>query len=320
MSGWCDRIDFPELGVGWVRLSKQRPADQVSRGSRQVDHMYVAPSGAKFRSIKQAQEYICNGHLSGGASAGASASTAKAKFVDPSKAFGDKKAAKGRGAAAAEKGAAKKAARPPRPKDPAALAKAEAAREATAAARLQVLYAQNENSDQAVCFTCGSGDEVVGNEILLCDGAGCRAAYHLRCLERPLFSVPEGDWLCPACEPLPPAPEKLMSPAAPGKRLQPERQSVDGCDMMRWARTRCADAPRQLSSASAAPAPLALSAVCGRACLYAADGAGRAPSALASSSTVAWRTRPRPAAAAAAAAAVGSAPTSSWRAAARAAG
>ena len=45
MSGWCDRIDYPELGPGWVRMSKARPAHDAS--GRQVDHMYIAPTGPK---------------------------------------------------------------------------------------------------------------------------------------------------------------------------------------------------------------------------------------------------------------------------------
>ena len=60
MSDWQDRIDYPELGVGWVRLSKSRPVGRAA-SSRQVDHMYVAPNGARFRSIKQATEFIESG-------------------------------------------------------------------------------------------------------------------------------------------------------------------------------------------------------------------------------------------------------------------
>lgn len=60
MSDWQDRIDYPELGVGWVRLSKSRSVGRAA-SSRQVDHMYVAPNGARFRSIKQATEFIESG-------------------------------------------------------------------------------------------------------------------------------------------------------------------------------------------------------------------------------------------------------------------
>ncbi|EOD09468.1 hypothetical protein EMIHUDRAFT_197915 [Emiliania huxleyi CCMP1516] len=55
----------------------------------------------------------------------------------------------------------------------------------------------------ANCAGCGDGDDVQGNEILLCDGPGCGAAYHLKCLPRPLAVIPPGDWFCPACQPMP---------------------------------------------------------------------------------------------------------------------
>jgi hypothetical protein len=41
----------------------------------------------------------------------------------------------------------------------------------------------------AICFECGSGDEVAGNEILLCDGKDCYAAFHLKCLGGRLTEV-----------------------------------------------------------------------------------------------------------------------------------
>lgn len=50
-----------------------------------------------------------------------------------------------------------------------------------------------------MCQACGGDDEEEGNEILLCDGEGCSAAFHMMCLEKPLAMVPEGNWLCPAC-------------------------------------------------------------------------------------------------------------------------
>ena len=52
----------------------------------------------------------------------------------------------------------------------------------------------------ANCAACGGGDDEAGNEILLCDGDGCVAAYHLQCLTPPLFEIPDGDWFCTACE------------------------------------------------------------------------------------------------------------------------
>ena len=50
-----------------------------------------------------------------------------------------------------------------------------------------------------VCAVCGNGDDEEGNDILLCDGRGCRAAYHLKCLPVPLLAIPHGEWLCPGC-------------------------------------------------------------------------------------------------------------------------
>ena len=56
---------------------------------------------------------------------------------------------------------------------------------------------------------CGDGEDEAGNEILLCDGDGCEACYHLQCLTPPLAAIPEGEWLCPACQPEPP--ERIAS-------------------------------------------------------------------------------------------------------------
>lgn len=254
MSGWSDRVDFSELGPGWVRLSKRRPEAQVSsNGGRMVDHMYVAPSGAKFRSIKSAQEYLANAPF--------------AEFHQPKPA--EPPPGKAKAAAAA------KAKKPAKPKSAAAIAKAEAAREAAkTAAEAARLHALNADTTEAVCFECGSGEEVLGNEILLCDGAGCHAAYHLRCLERPLFAVPEGDWLCPACEPPAPPPAKLTSPAGVHRQLQPERQAVGGCELMRWARTETANAAQRHPVARDPPAPAPLAELCGKACFYTTEASG----------------------------------------------
>lgn len=50
------------------------------------------------------------------------------------------------------------------------------------------------------CSVCGEQEDEEGNEILLCDGHGCSAGYHQRCLEPALEAVPEREWLCPECE------------------------------------------------------------------------------------------------------------------------
>ena len=49
------------------------------------------------------------------------------------------------------------------------------------------------------CLVCDEQDDEEGNDILLCDGHGCSAGYHLRCLEPALEAVPEHEWLCPTC-------------------------------------------------------------------------------------------------------------------------
>lgn len=49
-----------------------------------------------------------------------------------------------------------------------------------------------------LCVQC-RGDCEPGNEILLCDTKGCKAAWHQQCLPEPLLEVPEGDWYCPRC-------------------------------------------------------------------------------------------------------------------------
>ena len=59
-----------------------------------------------------------------------------------------------------------------------------------------------EEEEDVVCDLCGSGEEVEGNLILLCDGTAwdgheCLAALHRDCVG--LDSTPEGDWFCPVC-------------------------------------------------------------------------------------------------------------------------
>jgi hypothetical protein len=62
--------------------------------------------------------------------------------------------------------------------------------------------AEPEASDEEEeCLRCGQIDSLPGNEMLLCDGLGCKAAYHLKCLVPPLERVPAGEWLCSSCRP-----------------------------------------------------------------------------------------------------------------------
>lgn len=49
------------------------------------------------------------------------------------------------------------------------------------------------------CAVCGEEEDEDDNDMLLCDGHGCSAGYHLRCLEPALEAVPEHEWLCPTC-------------------------------------------------------------------------------------------------------------------------
>ena len=55
----------------------------------------------------------------------------------------------------------------------------------------------NMDTDEQ-CEACELATWVDGNELLLCDG--CPRAYHLRCLDPPLESVPVDDWICPSCK------------------------------------------------------------------------------------------------------------------------
>ena len=227
--------------------------------------MYIAPSGQKFRSIKQAQSHVADSLVK--------EQRAPAGNEGGRGGAGGKARAK---TAAGSSAASTRVPREPKVRSEAELAKAEAAREAKKAAEHARLQALNADSNNAICFECNSGDEITGNEILLCDGPGCFAAYHLRCLRRPLFAVPEGDWLCPACEdlkPIPP-PSMMFSPTVPAMQLEPSRQAVDGCDIMRFAKTQCADAPTRCASSRGVPSPLALSDVCGKACLFSAEPGG----------------------------------------------
>ena len=45
------------------------------------------------------------------------------------------------------------------------------------------------------CIECGRSDDE--ENMLLCDG--CDKPYHTACLDKPLESVPVGDWYCDDC-------------------------------------------------------------------------------------------------------------------------
>ena len=54
-----------------------------------------------------------------------------------------------------------------------------------------------DEDDDTPCTVCGKNNDP--SHTLLCDGAGCERAYHIYCLSPPLFTVPEGKWLCHHC-------------------------------------------------------------------------------------------------------------------------
>lgn len=47
------------------------------------------------------------------------------------------------------------------------------------------------------CPICGEVGDM--STLLLCDGEGCDAEYHMTCLTPELKKVPDGEWLCPTC-------------------------------------------------------------------------------------------------------------------------
>ncbi|GFQ85783.1 PHD and RING finger domain-containing protein 1, partial [Trichonephila clavata] len=49
--------------------------------------------------------------------------------------------------------------------------------------------------DVTLCEICHLGDQP--DRLLLCDG--CDLAFHLQCLDPPLFHVPINEWYCPSC-------------------------------------------------------------------------------------------------------------------------
>ena len=54
-----------------------------------------------------------------------------------------------------------------------------------------------EDPDEIRCMRCRRLDD--DEQMILCDG--CDSGYHTFCLDPPLKSIPEGDWLCPHCVP-----------------------------------------------------------------------------------------------------------------------
>ena len=79
----------------------------------------------------------------------------------------------------------------------------------------------DRGEDDAPCHRCGVTWWEPDNEMLLCDGEGCAKAFHKHCLPRPLANVPDGDWLCPACDPDTAQPQvsQLSIPLEEARRL-----------------------------------------------------------------------------------------------------
>ncbi len=52
--------------------------------------------------------------------------------------------------------------------------------------------------EDVVCFACGGAEPGSGNDILLCDFAGCGRAFHQLCHVPPVerFPAEEEDWTC----------------------------------------------------------------------------------------------------------------------------
>jgi len=55
----------------------------------------------------------------------------------------------------------------------------------------------SEKDDDTPCEECGNVKDVLGNQMLLCDG--CDKGYHQNCLKPCLDIIPPGDWFCAAC-------------------------------------------------------------------------------------------------------------------------
>ncbi|XP_071994176.1 tyrosine-protein kinase BAZ1B [Engystomops pustulosus] len=53
------------------------------------------------------------------------------------------------------------------------------------------------SSENARCKVCRKKGE--DDKLILCDG--CNKAFHLFCLRPVLLNIPDGEWLCPACQP-----------------------------------------------------------------------------------------------------------------------
>ena len=215
---WGEPTPCPELGEGWLRFSKPRGSGERSE---RADFQWVSPGGQKFRSLKAAQEAAAGGAPGGGAGAASSGKGGKAKK-----------------AKTAPKGLKVPYRRP-------GFAEAQAA---AAAAAHAAAVAQAAAIAETVCSVCLSGHDEPGNDILLCDGPGCKSAMHMQCLPKPIYAVPSGDWLCPTCAPAAETFEPMMSPFSKERGLKRELQVIDGIDLGAWAREQSEVPPPELAA------------------------------------------------------------------------
>ena len=103
--------------------------------------------------------------------------------------------------------------------------------------------------DETVCAVCDSGESTLLDAMLLCDGEGCERGYHLRCLPYAIDGIPEGEWLCPQCEPPPPRVKLRLRP--------PPGDAVTRGGLDEESRAIAVVAPSPTPPPATAPAPSA---------------------------------------------------------------
>jgi PHD-finger/PWWP domain len=89
------------------------------------------------------------------------------------------------------------------------------------------------------CAICGGSDH--DDAVLLCDGEGCKNEIHMFCLCPPITAVPNGDWLCPACDPDGTSlylDRELSKYESDFNTARDELKFTDGCVYSQWRRER----------------------------------------------------------------------------------
>eukprot|EP00667_Euglena_gracilis_P010553 EG_transcript_10746 len=77
------------------------------------------------------------------------------------------------------------------------------------------------------CVGCGGRGQA--ERSVLCDG--CDAAYHIFCLTPPLRAIPDGDWFCPKCKPLPLGLTSAKCPPTAESLRQEVHRLLQGADL-----------------------------------------------------------------------------------------